>query len=329
MNQTIYSPFTPMTKKLLLLILSLSLLSSCCSRFQCYDNELMNLDTELPCYLPPEKPIRLALVLGGGGARGMAHVGVLEEFEKENIPIDLIIGCSAGSIVGALYSYLPDTRYVKSVLEPLKKEDLLDINLWFARYGLGQGALLKHFLLKQLGSTEFSDLSIPLVIVATDIATGELVSFGHGPVAPAVHASSAYPFYFTPVKLYGRVFVDGGVVNPVPVIVAEEHHADLIIAVDLCEQLPDRFPSNLFGVAKRCTEILFIGTSRNCVKNADIIIKPDTCGIGMFEDKFKEELYLAGKAAAKEAMPRILAAIKELDRQEEEYKIRSQQADFE
>lgn len=265
----------------------------------------------LPAYLPPKTPVRLALVLGGGGARGLAHVGVLEEFERADIPIDLIIGCSSGSIVGALYANHPHAYYIKTLVEKLKRNDLIDINLFDIRYGLTQGKSLKKFLCKYLGDKEFNQLHIPLLIVATDLLEGELVCLGGGPVIPAVHASCAYPLYFTPVEIYGRVLVDGGVVDPIPVEIARQNHAEIIVAVDLSELLPKTSPANLFGVAKRCAEIKFFKQSESCIKGADIIIRPEIRHIGTFDDKCNQAIYEAGRLAARQALPEILEALRQ------------------
>lgn len=263
----------------------------------------------LPVYHPPKTPVRLALVLGGGGARGLAHVGVLEEFERADIPIDLIVGCSSGSIVGALYANHPHAYYIKTLVEKLKRNDLIDINLLDMRYGLTQGKSLKKFLCKYLENKEFNQLHIPLIVVATDLLEGELVCLGGGPIIPAVHASSAYPLYFTPVEIYGRVLVDGGVVDPVPVEIARQNNAQIIVAVDLSELLPMTSPTNLFGVAKRCAEIKFLKQSESCLRGADFIIRPEIRHIGTFDDKCNQAIYEAGRLAARQAIPQILEAL--------------------
>lgn len=261
----------------------------------------------------PECPkpacVRVALVLGGGGARGMAHVGVLEEFERAGIPIDIIVGCSAGSIVGALYADHPHACYVKHVLEPLRKWDILDIKLFSARYGLVQGQSLRKFLKRSLHCRNFDELQIPLYVVATDIYAGKLVPISTGPIIPAVHASAAVPFVFAPVLLYGRVLVDGGVADPIPVSIARKLDADVVVAVDLSELLPKSCPTNLFGVASRSAEIKFLLQSESCVRDADIIIRPELGEIGMFDDDSNEASYQAGRKAAHEAIPRIIKAL--------------------
>lgn len=265
---------------------------------------------ELPsCHLPEK--IRVALVLGGGGAKGLAHVGVLEEFEKAQIPIDLIVGCSAGSIVGALYADYPNAEYVRSVLEPMKPNMLLDINIFNAHFGLSQSYSLGRMLRKNLSVSCFNELDIPLIIVATDLKTGELIPFAGGPIIPAVKASCAIPLVFAPVRLHGRVCVDGGVADPVPAKVARHYGAEYIIAVDLGGLLPPTSPTNLFGVATRSAEITLLWQSESCVRHADVIIRPELEGIGTFEDEKNEYIIEAGRKAAREAIPQILEYIAE------------------
>ncbi|WP_079989514.1 patatin-like phospholipase family protein [Candidatus Protochlamydia phocaeensis] len=262
-----------------------------------------------PCQIPqciPPTCVRLALVLGGGGARGMAHIGVLYEFEKAGIPIDAIIGCSAGSIVGALYADCPHAYHLRHILEPLKKWDVLDINIWNARYGLVQGWSLRRFLNRHLHCRYFEQLRIPLYIAATDLLEGRLVCISSGQIIPAVHASAAVPLVFAPVPLYDRLLVDGGVADPVPVAIAKQINAQIVVAVDLSEMLPKTCPTNLFGVATRSAEIKFLLQSESCVKEADVIIRPELGDIGLFDDRNNELAFEAGCKAAREAIPHII-----------------------
>ncbi|KIC74861.1 putative NTE family protein YlbK [Neochlamydia sp. EPS4] len=259
----------------------------------------------VPSFYVPKK-IRVALVLGSGGVRGMAHVGVIEELEAAGISVDLIVGCSAGSIVGALYADNPCAKYIKEAVWNLKAASLLDFDLWQCRYGLCQGRSLSKVLNKYLKSETFEELKIPLVIVASDLNSGELIPIGSGDVEKAVQASCSIPFIFVPQEHLGRILVDGGVVNPVPVEVAFDIGAELIIAVDLCELLPRTFPTNLFEVATRSAEIAFMWQNETCCHHADVIIRPKTCDIGTFSDHLRDQIYEAGRRAAREKIPDIL-----------------------
>lgn len=261
-----------------------------------------------PPFCVPER-IRVALVLGSGGVRGMAHVGVLEELEDAGIPVDLIVGCSAGSIVGALYADNPNVEEIKHAVWRIPTNSLFDLDLMHSRFGLSQGRNMRRILNEYLYAQTFDDLQIPLVIVATDLNTGELVPMGSGDLVKAVQSSCSIPFVFVPCEHMGRVMIDGGVVNPVPVMVARDLGAEVIIAVDLCELLPKTFPTNLFGVAARSAEIAFMWQNEACTHHADVIIRPKTCGIGTFNDAKKMDIYLAGKRAAREMIPEINALL--------------------
>lgn len=260
-----------------------------------------------------EKPIRLALVLGGGGSRGISHVGVLEVFHEHKIPVDLIVGCSAGSIVGALYADTPDTEELKSVFLSLKTDYIIDFDLWTAKYGLCQGKTLRKFLDDNLEADYFDQLQIPLYVVTTDLYSGELVAIGGGPIVSAVEASASIPFVFAPVWLHGRAFVDGGVIDPVPVRVAKHFDPEVVVAVDLRGLLPCEFPTNLFTVATRSAEITLLWQSETCVKSADVIIRPQLdSDIGCFAgDEYHETIYLAGRKAALQMLPKIQALLAE------------------
>lgn len=258
------------------------------------------------CYVP--KKVKLALVLGGGGALGLAHLGVLEEFERAGIPIDIIIGCSAGSLVGSLYCDCPNAAYVRSVLQPMKTKRFIDINIlksWFGM-GLSQGDTMARTLNECLEADYFHQLKIPLLTVSTDLYSGELVTIGGGPIIPAVQASCAVPLVFAPISLHGRVLVDGGVIDPVPVRVAKMVDPEIIVAVDLRCLLDKRFPNNILAVAERSADITLLWQSETCLRNADFVIRPALGAFGTFDDNDHQQIYDAGRSAALDVIPAIL-----------------------
>lgn len=289
--------------KTLLLLLALV---SCCP----YHYKPNDCPDPLPPFCVPKR-IKVALVLGSGGIRGMAHVGVLEELEAEGIQIDLIVGCSAGSIVGALYADNPCLQEIKDAVWLVRSRSLLEIDIWRCRFGLSQDLCMRKVLQQYLKSTSFDTLKIPLVVVTTDLHTGELIPIGAGDLIRAVQASCSIPFVFVPCEILGRVCVDGGVINAVPVKVAKDLGAEIVIAVDLCELLPQTFPTNLFQIATRSAEIAYMWQNEACTKIADIIIRPKTCQVGIFNDKMKTQIYEAGKKAARDQIPRIKKLIAE------------------
>jgi len=285
--------------KVLFCLLSL-LVVGCCSSYFIKRHP----PEPLPAFYVPEK-IRVALVLGSGGVRGMAHVGVLEELEAAGIPIDIIVGCSAGSIVGALYADNPNTAEIKEAVKSVRTDSILDIDIWHCRFGLSQGVTMRRVLDAHLTANTFEELKIPLVVVASDLHTGDLVPIGSGDLVNAVQASCAIPFVFIPCRHMGRILVDGGVINPVPVKVARDLGAEVVIAVDLCELLPKTFPTNLFEIATRSAEIAFMWQNEVCTCDADVVIRPKTCGMGVFNEKMKWHMYQAGKQATKELIAKI------------------------
>ena len=288
-TKNVYERTIPMTKTLqaifMMLLCSLLLLNftSCgCSHKLVPTEE----PPPLPSFYVPEK-IRVALVLGSGGVRGMAHVGVLEVLEEAGVPIDIIIGCSAGSIVGALYADNPDATSVKEAVCQIKSASILDFNFMQCRYGVCQGKSLLRVIDKYIEAECFHELKIPLIVVASDLNSGELVPIGTGRVEDAVVASCSIPFVFVPKEHMGRILVDGGVVNPVPAKLARDLGADVVIAVDLCELLPRTFPTNLFGVAERSAEIAFMWQNESCSHCASVVVRPKTCDVGAFNDDMR------------------------------------------
>lgn len=249
----------------------------------------------------------------------MAHVGVLEELEKANIPIDVIVGCSAGAFVGAMYADNPNCHRLKRVFSKINKDSLLDINIWKCRFGLSQGEAFCRALENNLRARNFAELQIPLIAVTTDLYTGELVPIGSGDLIPTIQASCAIPFVFVPVTINGRILVDGGVINPVPIGVARDLGAKIVVAVDLCELLAESFPSNLFGIALRSSEIASMWQSEACTRHADVTIRPKMCEIGTFNDAKKDYLYEAGREAARHAIPKIKEILTLFSEEEMQY----------
>lgn len=271
-------------------------------------------DRFLPSKAPPPKPmgpIKVALVLSGGGSRGLAHAGVIEVLEKNHIPIDLIVGSSAGSFIGALYADDPHIVRLKNKIISLTKWDIIDLSMLSSLKMLWQlngpvsGHSFRKFMDHNLTSKNFDTLKIPLVAVATDANTGETYPLESGPLIPALQASGALPLVFKPVKLYGRTLIDGGVSSPLPVEVAKQYHPALIIAVDIGTS-PNYGPvNNSYQLGNRALHISYYHLTQWQAKQADIVIHPDIDQYSMFEDKCNQEMYEAGKRAAQKALPAI------------------------
>ncbi|MCH9633347.1 MAG: hypothetical protein S4CHLAM7_00720 [Chlamydiae bacterium] len=256
-------------------------------------------------------PIRVALVLGEGGSRGMAHLGVLDELEKANIPIDLIVGCSIGSFVGALYADQPDAKALVSKFSHLKTSKLLSFNPFSTKKGIWKHKALEKFLTENLEASRFDQLKISLIIASTDLLNGESVYIGSGDIVETVCASCSIPFVFQPKEIYGRVLVDGMLTDPIPINIAKEQNPLVTVAVDLSGLLDSTYPKNLFQITKRSYDILKIRHNQHSTLGADVVIKPKiNSNITFLNTKHSDQLYEAGQKAAREAIKEIHAKLK-------------------
>lgn len=256
-----------------------------------------------------ENSKKVGLALGGGYARGLAHVGVLEVLEREGIPIDMIAGTSIGAIVGALYSRQADASKIKEeamLLDWVGITSLVDPTL--PKSGLIKGKRITNLLRRFIGNASFKDLKIPLACIATDIITGDEVVINEGSVLEAVRASFSIPVIFTVVKNRGRYLVDGGLVNPVPVSVVKEMGADFIIAVDVTPDIRDRAErltkndkTKEPGILQVITQSIYISTyltAKAVSEGADIAIHPHLSHIGPSEFHRARECILEGELSA-------------------------------
>lgn len=267
-----------------------------------------------PNEVPPAKPlgkVNVALVLGGGGSRGVAHAGVISVLEENNIPIDLIVGTSIGSVVGALYADEPDSKKLKQKIIKVKAKEIIDWNFYsslrmiWGVSGLADGHGLRNYLNRHLKSTDFDQLHIPLAVVTTDVEKGEVMVLRSGPIIPASHASSAVPVVFTPVTLYDRMLVDGGVVSPVPVEIAKSLGAKKVIAVDIGAVVKPRKVRGTYDLTDRSLWLSYMALTKWENELADVVLQPDFDSTAMFDDTQLEAYYQSGRQAALEALPQI------------------------
>lgn len=263
------------------------------------------------------KPV-IGLALGGGAARGLAHIGVLEVLEEEHIPVDVISGTSAGAVVGALYAIGRPAYDLYDVALEHGKKPLSLIDPALPRSGLIGGKRIKKLLNDLIGKrTRFKDTKIPFGCVATDILTGEEVDFKEGPVVDPICGSIAIPAVLNAVKYQDRYLVDGGLVNPVPVSLARDLGANFVIAVNVSPEVASFAKHfNKKGQAPNIIQIIvqsiYIGTNcltRNSIENADVVINPEVSRFGAGEFTKVEEIIFEGRRAAVEAMPGIREAL--------------------
>ena len=255
--------------------------------------------------------VRLALALGGGAVRGTAHIGVLKAFEEEGISVDLIVGTSAGSLVGALYAGGLDCAAMERLLGKVGWMDIAE-PCW-PRGGFLTSRRMRGFLERLIGPVTIEQLKIPFAAVAGDATTGQEVILREGPLADAVRASTAIPGIFRPVELDGRLLMDGVVVNNVPASVARALGADLVVAVDVTEyHFAPRPPRSLGEAVMRAFDIMARQTINASLEWADVVIRPPVGGLNSFRFKSAHEYMSRGYAAARAAMPEIKARLAEV-----------------
>jgi NTE family protein len=251
----------------------------------------------------PEKA-GLGLALGGGFARGFAHLGVLQVLEQNHIPISFIAGTSVGSILGAAYASGAPIARIIATCRTLR---FRDIARWrVSRLGLASNHRMGDLIEQVFESKRFEDLRIPMAIVATDLANGEPVVFTHGNLCEAIRASCAFPGLFEPVQIGTRYLADGGLVAQVPTRAARELGAAHVIGVSV--GLEDGYrgaPSNIFQVVCRAVSAAQKHQLEIWERHADLVLRPDVQSLAWDDFDRADEAIEAGAAAARRALPRI------------------------
>jgi len=246
---------------------------------------------------------RVGVALGGGFARGIAHIGVLRVLEAYGIPVDIICGTSVGALVAATYA--SGTSLAEMERQGIETQ-FRDFGRWtISRLGLASNERLEDYLHKFTTRHLFSDMKIPLVIVATDLVSGKTVYFDKGEIGPALRASCAYPGLFLPVAHEGRVLVDGFLTELVPSVACRKAGADVVIAVHLEPGLIDSQPRSMIEVISRSFSILQTSAVQSWRAATDVLIEPDVHHILWDEFSKTPQLVAAGEAAAQAAMPQI------------------------
>jgi len=260
--------------------------------------------------VPPPKPMRaprIGLALGGGAARGFAHIGVIEVLEENGIRPDIVTGTSAGSLVAALYAAGRTGKELESIAINMDESALTDWS--FPGRGLIRGEALARYIRESVGNKPLEQMKIPLGIVATDLDTGKPILFRRGDVGTAVRASSAVPAVFQPVKIGTHEYVDGGLTSPVPVRAARDMGADVIIAVDI-SQLPDGGDtSNALHMLLQTFSIMSRSINELELKEAEIALHPRLVGVAGTDFTVRKKNIEAGREAALALLPQIKAKV--------------------
>jgi len=256
---------------------------------------------------------RVGLALGGGFARGVAHIGVLRVLHENDIPIDCIAGTSVGSLVAAAYAGGATLDQMEGQASATRFKDFARWTLsWL---GLATNERLENYLHRFSATRRFEELKMPLAIVTTDLVTGEPVYFTQGELGPPLRASCAYPGLFLPVEYQGRTLVDGFLVGPVPVDAVRQLGAEVVIAVYLEANPFDEKPKDLVDVIGRSFSIMQRCAHEHWRHKADVVIEPDVKHI-LWDDFGKTpQLIAAGEAAARAALPRIREVLASSGRQ--------------
>jgi NTE family protein len=259
---------------------------------------------------------KIALVLGGGAARGFAHVGVIRVLEQEKIPIDMIVGTSVGSLIGAIYANDMNSFELEWTAFALERDNILDYALLSTITGMGpvKGDKLEEFVKSKIPVANIENLKLPFAAVATDLNRGTRVVLDRGSVARAVRASSAIPGVFNPVEHQGRLLVDGGVVDNIPIDVARERGADIVIAVDISENVVNFNITNVVDVMLQAVTIITSENAKYKKKDADVLISPAVGNVGTFDFTQKKRCMQAGIEAAQMVIPDIKRKIEEWGR---------------
>ncbi len=259
---------------------------------------------QAPAPVPKRLP-RVGLALGGGAARGFAHVGVIQVLEQNGIRPDLVVGTSAGALVGALYASGKDAAELLRAAESMDEAALTDWTLPFGQRGVLRGQAVARYVSAQVQGRPIEALPLPLGVVATDLATGEGILFRRGDTATAVRASSAVPGVFQPVEIAGREYVDGGLVAPVPVQYARQMGAELVIAVDISSAPQGQPTTDVLRVMLQTFAIMGQTINRHELKGAQVVVRPSLTGVGGAAFSERQRAIAAGRAAMQEALPRL------------------------
>ncbi|MFH1428331.1 MAG: patatin-like phospholipase family protein [Candidatus Margulisiibacteriota bacterium] len=252
---------------------------------------------------------KVGLALGGGAARGFAHVGVLKVLSKNNIPIDYISGTSAGSIVGALYAAKVPIATIEKVAMMLSGIEFVMPSFSFA--GLNDSGVISNFLKPYLGNKTFKDLDIPLTVIVTDVKTGKEVIIDSGLVREAVQASSSYPVVYTPTEINGQIYIDGGFTNNLPISPVKKMGADFVIAVDVIPEVTlKKVPQDVVSIMNRAQDILLKRTHSLDSKDADIILYPITESVRAYDLRDQRKIITLGEKCAENMIQEIKRKLK-------------------
>lgn len=252
---------------------------------------------------------KLGLALGGGAARGFAHVGVIAVLEEAGLRPQLVVGTSAGSLVAAMYASGKTSAQLQQTALNMEEVAITDWMLPIFGRGMFRGEALSRYVNELVAGRPIENMAIPLGIVATDLGNGNAVLFQRGDTGMAVRASSAVPAVFVPVKINGREYVDGGLVSPVPVRFAREMGADVVVAVDISNPPEANLSDGALQILLQTFAIMGKRINQYELKDADIVVRPSLVGLKSADFSARQRAIDSGRAAMLAALPALKARL--------------------
>lgn len=266
-----------------------------------------------PAAPPPlPRPPRIGLALGGGAARGFAHIGVIQVLEEAGIKPQLVVGTSAGSLVAALYATGRSGAELGMLALGMDESALTDWS--FPGRGVIRGEALARYVREQTGGISIEKMKLPLGIVATDLDSGQPILFQRGDPGVAVRASSAVPAVFQPVKIGDREYVDGGLVSPVPVRFARQMGAELVLAIDISSPPEGQATGDAMRMLLQTFAIMGKSINTLELRDADVVFRPRLAGVGSADFASRQRAIVAGREAAQAGLTELRARIASLTR---------------
>lgn len=263
-------------------------------------------DTVAPPAVPvPLRLPRIGLALGGGAARGFAHIGVIQVLEEAGIRPNLVVGTSAGSLVAALYASGKTGSELAQLADTMDESAFADWS--FPLRGVIRGEALARYVRQNTGGRNIEQMKLPLGIVATDLSNGQGILFQNGDTGLAVRASSSVPAVFQPVLILGREYVDGGLVAPVPVRYARQMGADLVIAVDISAAVEGGVTSDVMSMLLHTFSIMGRSINTFELREADVVLRPKLNNVGSADFAARKRSIAAGRQAMQALLPELKA----------------------
>ncbi len=255
---------------------------------------------------------RIGLALGGGAARGFAHIGVIQVLEEAGIRPDLVVGTSAGSLVAAMYASGKTGVEMAALAQSMDEGSITDWS--FPARGFIRGEALARYVREQTGGRTIEQMKLPLGIVATDLDSGTGILFQRGDTGAAVRASSAVPAVFQPVRIGNREYVDGGLVSPVPVRYARQMGAEMVIAIDISAAPDGNATGDVMKMLLQTFAIMGRSINQFELREADVVLRPLLVGVSSADFAARSKAIQAGREVATRLLPELKAKITSLMR---------------